>query len=100
MYGFSGSGCVYVPIIYCLRPGRLRNAWIFRFGRRLCSNSLLFEAWKWLDVNCDFASPIEEKISGLEGSHVAILYCLRLGRLGNAWIPESTLEALASRARR
>ena len=31
-----------------------------------------------------FDGPIEEKVSGLEGSHVAILYCLRLGRLGNA----------------
>ena len=39
------EGC-YVAIRYCLRLGRLGNAWIFSFGRALCSNSLLFEAWK------------------------------------------------------
>ena len=39
------EGC-YVAILYCLRVGRLGNAWIFKFGRALCSNSLLFEAWK------------------------------------------------------
>ena len=36
------------------------------------------------DAGADFGGPIEEKVSGLEGCHVAILYCLRLGRLGNA----------------
>ena len=35
-------------------------------------------------VKSDFGGAIEEKVSGLEGCHVAILYCLRLGRLGNA----------------
>ena len=41
----------YVANLYCLRLGRLGNAWIFRVG----------------------------------GSYVANLYCLTLGRLGNAW---------------
>ena len=36
--------------------------------------------------NTDFGGPIEENVSDLEGSYVAILYCLRLGRLGNARI--------------
>ena len=72
MYGFSGLEGFYVAILYCLRLGRSRdvihpnrhfggpieekisrlegchvgNALIFRFGMLLCSNSLLFEAWK------------------------------------------------------
>ena len=46
MYGFSGLERCYEAILYCLRLGRFGNAWIFRFGRLLCSNSLLFEAWK------------------------------------------------------
>ena len=46
MLGFSALEGLYVAILYCLRLGRLGNAWIFRFGRLLCSNSLLFEAWK------------------------------------------------------
>ena len=33
----------------------------------------------------DFGGPIEEKVSGLEGCHVVILYCSKLGRLENAW---------------
>ena len=39
------EGC-HVAILYCLRLGRLGNALIFRFGRLLCSNSLLFEVWE------------------------------------------------------
>ena len=46
MHGFSGLEGVYVGILYCLRLGRLGNACIFRFGRALCSNSLLFEPWE------------------------------------------------------
>ena len=42
------EGC-HVAILYRLRLGRLGrlgNAWIFKFGRALCSNSLLFEPWE------------------------------------------------------
>ena len=42
----SGLEACHVAILYCLRLGRLGNAWIFKFGRLLCSKSLLFEAWK------------------------------------------------------
>ena len=54
MHGFSGLEELYVAILYCLKLGRLENAWIFRVGR--------------------------------EELYVGILYCLMLGRLGNAWI--------------
>ena len=89
MHGFSGLEAFYVAILYCLRLGRLGNAWIFRFGRVLCRNSLLFEPWEAAGCylgNSDFGGPIEEKVSCLEGCYVAILYCLKVGRLGNAWI--------------
>ena len=39
------EGC-HVAILYCSKLGRLGNAWVFRFGGLLCSNSVLFEAWK------------------------------------------------------
>ena len=39
------EGCE-VAILYYLRLGRPGNAWIFKFGRLLCSNSLLFEVWE------------------------------------------------------
>ena len=36
-------------------------------------------------ASTQFGGPIEEKFSDLKGCYVANLYCLRLGRLGNAW---------------
>ena len=52
MHGFSSLDELYVAILYCLRLGRLGNAWIFKFGRFLCSNFLLFEVWKaWKYIN-------------------------------------------------
>ena len=41
----------YAANLYCLRLGRLGNAWIFKAGGVLCSKSLLFSAWKGWDVN-------------------------------------------------
>ena len=66
MHGFSGLEGLYVAILYCLRLGRLENAWIFRFGRGLCRNSLLFDAWRpWLGrLRRDGGL---ESLEGLEG---------------------------------
>ena len=83
-----GLESFYVAILYCLRLGTLGNAWIFSFGRSLCRNSLLFDASEAWEagvsdmVIIDFGSSIEEKVWDLERFYVAILYCLRVGRLG------------------
>ena len=57
----------YVAILYGLRLVRLRG-----------------DVGMLVGSSVHFGGPIEEKISGLEGSYVAILYCLRFGELGNA----------------
>ena len=59
MHGFSSLRGFYVAILYFLVSDVIRR-------------------------NKHFGVPIQQKVSGLEGCHVAILYYLRLGKLDQA----------------